>query len=82
MNTLKLEKDLDTFLKLLPKLEPQEWIGAAIILKVEVDVLDATTNKKHPRDAEEILEDMIDKFLNLNKRRRKTYLKLLRDAVK
>lgn len=82
MNTLKLEKDLDTFLKLLPKLEPQEWIGAAIILKVEVDVLDVITNKKHPRDAEEILEDMIDKFLNLNKRRRKTYLKLLRDAVK
>lgn len=78
----RLEKDFEEFLDMIVKLEPNEWLGVARILDVKVELLRETDNKIEPRSAEDIFEEMLDKFLALNKKRRKTLLNLMRDATK
>ena len=69
MQTRK-EKDFEQFVRALPKLEPVEFYGLATLLGAgcEEDKLD------------EILEKMMDRFLELKKRRRREILQILKDA--
>lgn len=64
------EKDFEQFVRALPKLEPIEFYGLATLLGAgcEEDKLD------------EILEKMMDRFLELKKRKRREVLQILKDA--
>lgn len=64
------EKDFEQFVRALPKLEPIEFYGLATLLGAgcEEDKLD------------EILEKMMDRFLELKKRKRREILQILKDA--
>lgn len=76
-----LEKDLGAFIDFSLKLAPGEWIGVARILGVQVEELCAPTNKPIPRDAETVFEEMLEKFLAMNRKRRKNLLKIMKAAV-
>jgi hypothetical protein len=80
--TDRLEKDLNVFVGLLPKLEPQEWLGVSRILGVKTGQANPVTKKIEPISAEQIFKDMLDAFLRLNKRRRKNLLEIIKKAVK
>lgn len=64
------EKDFEQFVRALPRLEPIEFYGLATLLgaNCEEDKLDET------------LEKMMDKFLELKKRRRREILQILKDV--
>lgn len=64
------EKDFEQFVRALPRLEPVEFYGLATLLGAgcEEDKLD------------EILEKMMDRFLELKKRKRREILQILKDV--
>lgn len=82
----KREKNTEEFAKLLCDLEAIEFIGVAKVLCVELyekaptDTEDAS--KRTPRDAEEVLIDMITRFADLNKAKQRELLKILRKLKK
>ena len=72
------EKSLEQFLIGISKLEPFEFMGLTNILGVKVDeIIDC---KPTPRPLEKIMEELINKFLGLNRKRRKEILGILKDA--
>lgn len=72
----KKEKQLTQFLGLITLLEGFEFIGLAKILNVEL-----IENDKD-RKIEEIIENMIDNFIDSNKKRRTEILNIMREASK
>ena len=74
----RLEKDFEEFVYLLPKLQPIEIYGLAKIFSIAL----YEDDKKTPRDFGEVLEGMMDKFENLQKRRRKEILEIMREITK
>lgn len=81
------EKNLEEFLKLIPKLEPVEFVGLAKMFGVDLLNLDETIyegEKEYhpPRDAEDIFEDMLDKFTSLRKQRQGEILGIMRDITR
>ena len=72
------EKDFEAFLKGLTKLEPVEFCGLARIMGVKMSVKEDDTHTLRPLD--EIMEEMMDRFLETSRRRQKEILKLLKDA--
>lgn len=70
-------KMLIEFINLVPTLEPVEFLGLAKILCTST--VDEDMN---PRPFEDILNDMIDRFVSTGRRQRKDILKVLRNAKK
>lgn len=66
------EKDFEEFVRALPKLEPIEFYGLAKILSTE--------KMKGETELDVVLEHMMDRFLELPKRRRREILGMLRDV--
>lgn len=91
-----IEKDFECFVKNLPALEPQEFLGLARLLGVKLTKLDdnstelenwkkadeeerAAILEKATLSTEEILEQMMDKFLELSKKRRREIVQMLKE---
>lgn len=73
----KIEKQTKKFIRYVPKLTPVEFIGICHLFGVRI--LD---EQAKPRDFGDMLEDCIDKFILLNKKRRKEILTLMEYAAK
>lgn len=85
MDILKTkEQTLTEFAKLLGKMDAMEFLGLAKILCVHVfDNENKDENgKPSPRQAEEIIEDCLIAFDNLNRKQRREILRVMRAAVK
>lgn len=83
----RLERDFEFFVKTLPYLEPVEFIGLAKVLSVPTITWneDKDTPIKESiqtRPMDEVIEDMMDKFLALPKHRRKEINQMLKDIKK
>lgn len=78
---------LDTFLSLIKKLEPVEFIGLARILQINLTrpTSDVNTSEScpsaEPRDFYEILDDIIKKYAELPRKPRRQILKMLREVT-
>jgi len=82
-----LERDFEFFVKTLPYLEPVEFIGLAKVLGVPTitwnEDKDAPIKENiQTRPMDEVIEDMMDKFLALPKHRRKEINQMLKDVKK
>lgn len=89
----RIEKDFEFFVKSLPALDPVEFLGMAKILSVKVAeteqgqeiIVDYDENGKPTgsnltmRPMDEILEQMMDRYLELPKRRRREINQILKD---
>lgn len=78
------EKQLTEFAKLIGKLDAPSFLGLAKVLCVHIfnnESLD-DNGKPTPRNGEEIIEDCIIAFDQLNRAKRKEIIKILRKAVK
>lgn len=83
----RLERDFEFFVKALPYLEPVEFIGLAKVLSVPT--ITWNEDKEAPikesiqtRPMDEVIEDMMDRFLALPKHRRKEINQMLKDVKK
>lgn len=89
MNNLS-QKQMNQFIRYIPLLEPQEFIGLAKLLGVEI--VEQSTPKYdedkkvevevNPREFTDVLEDMLENFKKSNRKRRREFMKLLRSATK
>lgn len=77
MNSEVGVKELTTFIKDVMELEPLEFMGILKIMSVEPRL-----EAKTPRPFEELLEDLIDRFCGLERKRRREVSKLVRLTVK
>lgn len=71
------EKEFLQFINLVAKLDHVEFFGIAQILTVPLVVKIEGEEKPKEREFEEIFSDILDKFIELPKKRRKELLKLL-----
>lgn len=76
MKTFKVNWE-ESFIEDLMRLEPQEFLGLARILKVKV--LD---DENEPRDFWEILKEVLENYENENRKRRREIRKIVRAAVR
>lgn len=67
----------ESFVEDLMRLEPQEFLGLARILKVKV--LD---DKNEPRDFWVILNEVLENYENENRKRRREIRQIVRAAVR
>lgn len=71
------EKRLLKFTKQLSKLEPVDFIGVARFFNIPL-----TTEEKEPRDAADLLDDILEKFINLTSKKQKMFMKILKRGIK
>lgn len=71
------EEEFLRFINLVAKLDHLEFLGIAQIFTVPIIVKEDGEEKPKERQFEEIFSDMLDKFIELPKKRRKELLKLL-----
>ena len=65
------------FLELVTQLEPIEFVGLSKILCVTL-----VNQKNEPREFEDILSDMIDKFISTGRKQREDIIKVLKKSIK
>ena len=65
------------FLELVTQLEPIEFVGLSKILCVSL-----VNQKNEPIEFEDILSDMIDKFISTGRKKRKDIIKVLKQSIK
>ena len=70
-------KTVINFLELVTQLEPIEFVGLSKILCVSL-----VNEKNEPREFEDILSDMIDKFISTVRKQRKDIIKVLKQSIK
>lgn len=73
----KQEKQFQEFVGAISKMEQIEFLGLARFFNVALTTSD---NKPVPFDA--LLEEVLDKYLALNRTQQKNALKLVKDVVK
>lgn len=73
------DKELLRFLNQVTQLSEMEFIGLARILNIS---LVEDNEEKTPKDFEYIISDLIDKYLTLNREKRKNLKKILHKALK
>lgn len=92
----KSQNQLNKFSKCLAKLAPSEFIGVCRLMNVEFYRIkteeelkaeadsnpDATPTKVEPRDAELIINEMIQTFMEWNRTKRRNLMKILEAATK
>lgn len=71
------DKDELVLLSRITKLSPEEFIALAKILDVKMSVVDKETGEYSLRDAEEILNDIVNKFRHLKHKERQMILKAM-----
>ena len=88
----KVPKDAEKLIRMIGKLEPQEFIGVCKILGVKI--YDLKEDKKQTereekdksnvevRPAEKLVQEVIDKILSLNRIQRRNLKKLIKLATK
>lgn len=72
-----LDKNKREFLKIIPLLEADEFLGLATMLKVNL-----MEDKDTPRDFVDIFSDVLDEFEKKNRAQRRNLMKILRSATK
>ena len=70
-------KTVINFLELVTQLEPIEFVGLSKILCVTL-----VNQKNEPREFEDILSDMIDKFISTGRKQREDIIKVLKKSIK
>ena len=70
-------KTVINFLELVTQLEPIEFVGLSKILCVSL-----VNQKNEPRNFEDILSDMIDKFISTGRKQREDIIKVLKKSIK
>lgn len=79
----RLEKDFERFVYLLPKLEPIEFFGLAKFFGVALGTEEKDENGRPlDRPADLILEDMMNRFETLSKKRRKEVLETMSEVAR
>lgn len=71
------DKDQDLFLRGITKLTPEQFVALAKVLDVKMSVVDKETGEYALRDAEVIIEDMVNAFRALKHKERKVVLKVV-----
>lgn len=71
------QKDADEFIMKMTKLSPELIITLAKVLDVKMSEIDPETKEITLRDATEIVEDCLKKFLSLKHKYRKMVLKAM-----
>jgi len=73
------QKQMNQFIRYIPQLEPQEFVGLAKLLGVVVVEDD---EDKTPREFADVLEDVLEAFTKLNRKRRREFMTLLKQVTK
>lgn len=76
------EQEFLQFINLIAKLDHIEFFGIAQILTVPLVIKEDDSEKAKEREFEEIFSDVLDKFIELPKKRRKELIKLLTGDLK
>lgn len=76
------EKEFLQFINLVAKLDHIEFFGIAQILTVPLVVKEEGNDKPKEREFEEIFSDILDKFIELPKKKRRDIVKLLTGDLK
>ena len=71
------EKDLEKFMLEISKLEPMEFLGLAKIFNID---LFEDEEKKTARKFETVFSEILDKYINLSRKQRRTIMKLIKSA--
>jgi hypothetical protein len=71
------QKDANEFIAKMTKLAPELIITLAKVLDVKMSEIDPETKEITLRDATEIVEDCLNKFLSLKHKQRKMVLKAM-----
>ena len=71
------EKNLEKFMLEISKLEPIEFLGLTKIFNI--DLFD-DKEEKNPREFEIILSEILDKYISLSRKQRRTIMKLIKSA--
>jgi hypothetical protein len=71
------QKDADEFIVKMTKLSPELIVTLAKVLDVKMSEIDPETKEIALRDATEIVEDCLTKFLSLKHKQRKMVLKAM-----
>lgn len=70
-------QDLEKLILEISKLEPIEFLGVAKVFNVE---LFEEGEEKKPRNFELVLSEILDKYISLTRRQRRTIMKLIKSA--
>ena len=73
------EREFQNFIKCTSKLDAMEFMGLVRILNVDIFKNDS---EKTPKSFEEILSEVMDKFIQASPMQRKNIMKILRAAVR
>ena len=71
------EKDLEKFMLEISKLESMEFLGLAKIFNID---LFEDEEKKTARKFETVFSEILDKYINLSRKQRRTIMKLIKSA--
>ena len=77
-------KTYEKFIRSLAKTTPEEFLGIAKLMGIDI-VSEESDAEKHVlkfKEPDLLLEEVLDKFLELNRTRRKNLMKILRKTVK
>ena len=77
-------KTYEKFIRYLAKTTPEEFLGIAKLMGIDI-VSEESDAEKHVlkfKEPDLLLEEVLDKFLELNRTRRKNLMKILRKTVK
>ena len=80
MITFNKENDIQELLQGMVKLEPEEFIALAKIFDIKMSVVDKETGEYTLRDAEEIVNDIVNGFRKLKHKQRKMILKAVKNS--
>jgi hypothetical protein len=69
------EKDFQKFLLQVSKLDALEFLGLVRIFNIEIFKDD---EKKTPREFEELLSDVLDMYVKLDRKQRRTIMKTIK----
>ena len=70
-------QDLEKFMLEISKLDPMEFLGLAKIFNID---LFEDVEKKKPRNFEIIFSEILDKYISLSRKQRRTIMKLIKSA--
>lgn len=70
-------QDLEKLILEISKLEPIEFLGVAKVFNVE---LFEEGEEKKPRNFELVLSEILDKYITLTRKQRRTIMKLIKTA--
>ena len=71
-------KDLEKFMLEISKLDAMEFLGLAKIFNV--DLVDVEDKEKKTREFETVFSEIMDKYITLSRKRRRTIMKLIKSA--